>query len=115
VLVLGLTFKENVPDLRNTKAVDLISALKTQGHDVDVHDALADAGEAERFFGLALLDELPGGRIYDCVVGAVSHDEYSAFDGETLARLVKPEGLIADLKGMWRDVALGPDVKRMEI
>ena len=115
VLVLGVAFKENVPDLRNTKAVDLIDALKSRGHDVDVHDSLGDADEAESFFGLALLDRFPEGPVYDCVVGAVSHGEYSAFDGDTLTALVKPGGLIVDLKGMWRDVVLGADIKRMEI
>ena len=114
VLVLGLTFKENVSDLRNTKAVDLINALKTHGHDVDVHDAKANAEEAERFFGLTLLGELAPDQAYDCVVGAVSHDDYAAFDGETLTALVKPGGLVVDLKGMWRDVALGADIKQME-
>ncbi len=115
VLVLGLAFKENVPDLRNTKAVELIDALKTHGHDVDVHDPKAAADEAESFFGLALLGQLPKGPVYDCVVGAVSHDEYAAFDGDALAALVKPGGLVVDLKGMWRDVELGADIKRMEI
>jgi UDP-N-acetyl-D-galactosamine dehydrogenase len=113
VLVLGLTFKENVPDLRNTKVVDLINALAAQGHVVDVHDARANAEEAQEFFGITLLGDLAGCRDYDCVIGAVSHDEYTAFDGGVLATLVKPEGLIVDLKGMWRDVALG--VERLEI
>lgn len=115
VLVLGVTFKENVPDLRNTKVVDLINTLAAQGHTVDVHDALVVDGEAERFFGLALLAQLPKDQAYDCVVGAVSHDEYAAFDGDALAALVKPGGLIVDLKGMWRDVALGADLQRLEI
>jgi UDP-N-acetyl-D-galactosamine dehydrogenase len=113
VLVLGLTFKENVPDLRNTKIVDLINALATQGHAVDVHDARANVEEAQEFFGITLLDDLADCRDYDCVIGAVSHDEYAAFDGDILAAMVKPEGLIVDLKGMWRNVVLG--VERLEI
>ena len=113
ILVLGLTFKENVPDLRNTKAVDLINALKSQGHDVDVHDAIADGDEADRLFGLKLLDQLDGA--YDCVVGAVPHDEYAAFTRDALAAMVSSGGLIVDLKGMWRSLDLGPDIKRMEI
>ncbi|MBT3305293.1 MAG: nucleotide sugar dehydrogenase, partial [Alphaproteobacteria bacterium] len=115
ILVLGLTFKENVPDLRNTKVVDLISALKAQGHDVDVHDAIADATEAERLFGLTLLDGLDGSEPYDSVIGAVCHDDYAAFSNDTLTLMVKPDGLIVDLKGMWRALDLGSDVKRMEI
>ena len=74
----------------------------------------ANAEEAERFFGLTLLGELAPDQAYDCVVGAVSHDDYAAFDGETLTALVKPGGLVVDLKGMWRDVALGADIKQME-
>ncbi len=115
VLVLGLTFKENVPDLRNTKAVDMVKALKDMGHEVDVHDALANPEEAEDFYGIKLLENLENARAYDCVVGAVSHDDYIQFKPETLVSLVKPDGLIIDLKGMWRDVGLGPDVKRREI
>jgi UDP-N-acetyl-D-galactosamine dehydrogenase len=115
VLVLGLTFKENVPDLRNTKAVEMIKALKDLGHEVDVHDALANPEEAESFYGIKLLESLENTRAYDCVVGAVPHDDYIQFRPETLTSLVKPDGLIIDLKGMWRDVRLGPDVKRLEI
>ncbi len=115
VLVLGLTFKENVPDLRNTKAVDLINTLKGQGHNVDVHDAMADPAEAEKFFGLKLLDRLGKDRAYDCVVGVVPHAVYIAFSGNTLTSLVRPGGLVIDLKGMWRHAHLGDDVTRKEI
>jgi len=115
VLMLGLTFKENVPDLRNTKVVDMVNALKDQGHEVDVHDAMADAEEAERFFGIKLLERLEKARTYDCVVGAVPHAVYIAFSANTLTSLIKPGGLIIDLKGMWRHANLNPDVKRLEI
>ena len=115
VLVLGLTFKENVPDLRNTKVVDLINTLKKQGHDVDVHDAMADPEEAEKIFGLKLLGRLAKNRTYDCIVGAVPHAVYIAFSGNTLTSLVRPGGLVIDLKGMWRQARLGEDVTRMEI
>ena len=115
VLVLGLTFKENVRDLRNTKAVDLINTLKKQGHDVDVHDAMADPEEVEKIFGLKLLGRLAKNRTYDCIVGAVPHAVYIAFSGNTLTSLVRPGGLVIDLKGMWRQARLGEDVTRMEI
>ncbi len=115
ILVLGLAFKENVPDLRNTKAVDLINALTDLGHKVDVHDAMADPGEAENLYGLKLSASLEKNQAYDCVIGAVPHDDYTAFDGDTLTSLVKPGGLIVDLKGMWRSASLGPDVRRLEI
>ena len=115
ILVLGLTFKENVPDLRNTKAIDMIKALRDLGHDVDVHDAMVDADEAENLYGVMLQGRLEKTRSYDCVVGAVSHAVYIAFSGNTLTSLVKPGGLIVDLKGMWRHAQLGADVRRVEI
>ncbi len=115
VLVLGLTFKENVPDLRNTKAADMIKALQAHGHHVDVHDAMADPEEAERFYGIKLLTRLEKNRAYDCLVGAVPHAVYIAFSGNTLTSLVKPGGMIVDLKGMWRHAHLAADVKRFEI
>ncbi len=115
VLMLGLTFKENVPDLRNTKVVDMVNALKHRGHEVDVHDAMADSEEAERFFGIKLLERLEKAKAYDCVVGAVPHAVYIAFSANTLTSLIKPGGLIIDLKGMWRHANLSADVKRLEI
>jgi UDP-N-acetyl-D-galactosamine dehydrogenase len=105
ILVLGLTFKENVPDLRNTKVVDVIAELKAKGHDVHVHDPCADPDEAMRAYGLTLLARFDDGD-YDCVVGAVPHRAYVAFSAETFAALVRPGGLVADIKGMWRDLAL---------
>ena len=115
VLMLGLTFKENVPDLRNTKVVDMVNALKDRGHEVDVHDAMADSEDAERFFGIKLLERLEKAKAYDCVVGAVPHAVYIAFSANTLTSLIKPGGLIIDLKGMWRHANLSADVRRLEI
>jgi UDP-N-acetyl-D-galactosamine dehydrogenase len=115
VLVLGLTFKENVPDLRNTKAVDMIEALRAKGHQVDVHDAMADPEEAELYYGIRLLPRLEKTRAYDCVVGVVPHAVYIAFSGNTITSLVRPGGIVVDLKGMWRHAHLGQDIKRHEI
>jgi UDP-N-acetyl-D-galactosamine dehydrogenase len=110
-LVLGLTFKENLPDLRNSKVVDLIEGLRTRGHAVDVHDPHADAAEAKASYGLALLSELPDGSAYDCLVGAVPHAAYRAF---SFAGIVKPGGLVADIKGLWRDIALPEGLRRWQ-
>ncbi len=110
-LVLGLTFKENLPDLRNSKVVDLIHGLQTRGHAVDVHDPHADAAEAKSSYGLSLLPALPNGAAYDCLVGAVPHAAYREF---TFAGVVKPGGLVADIKGMWRDVALPEGLRRWQ-
>lgn len=101
-LVLGLTFKENVPDLRNSKVADLVAGLQRRGIAVDVHDPLADAHEAQEFYGLTLaprLDDLAG---FDGLIGAVPHRLYTCFEPAVFARLVKPGGFVADIKGMWR-------------
>ncbi|WP_374300606.1 nucleotide sugar dehydrogenase [Ferrovibrio sp.] len=110
ILVLGLTFKEDVPDLRNSKVADLVNALTKLGHSVAIHDPLADAQEAEHEYGLMLsprLDQLAG---FDAVLAAVPHDPYRAIDDATLARLVVPGGLVADLKGIWRGRTLPKNV-----
>ena len=111
VLILGLTFKENVPDLRNSRVVDIISSLREMGHAVDVHDPHADPDDAQKFFGIELLASLDGGAGYDAVIGAVRHDEYGAFGAKALTGLLADGGLLADIKGMWRSVEL-PDAYR---
>ena len=115
VLVLGLTFKENVPDLRNSGVMDVIAGLARRGHEVDVHDPLADADEARRLYGVELkggLEELGG---YACLVGAVAHDAYRAFTTATFSGLVQPGGLIADIKGMWRGTPLPEGMCRWQL
>lgn len=106
ILVLGLTFKENVPDLRNTKVTDIIEKLRARGHDVAVHDPMADVEEARRHYGLELSASLDGLGGFDCVLGAVSHSAYVRFASADFARLLKPNGLLADTKGMWRNTVL---------
>lgn len=102
-LVLGLTFKENVPDLRNSKVADLVRALSSLGHDVTVHDPLADAAEAVHEYRITL-DDGALDRRYDTVVLAVPHAAYLD-RGDGLAKLVAPGGLFADLKNGVPDFA----------
>jgi UDP-N-acetyl-D-glucosamine/UDP-N-acetyl-D-galactosamine dehydrogenase len=97
VLMLGLTFKENVPDLRNSKVVDVIRHLETLGHSVTVHDPLADSDEATHEYGISLSSDALEKR-YDIVVGAVAHDAYRSLDPSAFAN---EAGLIADLKRIW--------------
>ncbi len=111
LLVLGLTFKENVPDLRNSKVVDMIARLRALGHTVQVHDACADAAEARHEYGETLLPSLDGASGYDCVVGAVPHAAYVNLDAARLAALLKTGGLVADAKGMWRGLAPSPSFR----
>ena len=103
-LVLGLTFKENVPDLRNSRSADLIGRLEELGHRVSVADPHADHQEVRAEFGRE--PEEVDGRAFDLVVGAVKHEEYRCLDGERLAALLMPGGTLADIKAMWRDHAL---------
>ncbi|MFN3287252.1 MAG: nucleotide sugar dehydrogenase [Sphingomonadaceae bacterium] len=114
VLVLGLTFKEDVPDLRNSKVADLIARLRWIGHDVTVHDPLADPAEAAHEYGLAL-DPQALGRRYDAVVGAVSHAAYRGMSAAEVAGLVREGGLVADVKGMWRGLDLPPGLRRWSL
>lgn len=106
VLVLGITFKEDVPDLRNTRVVDVIARLARRGFQVDVHDAMADPAEAAAEYGVDLMAALPETGAYAAVVGAVAHAAYRDFDPARLAALTVPGGLVADIKGMWRGLDL---------
>jgi len=115
ILVLGLTFKENVPDLRNSKVIDVIRGLAEWGHHVDVHDAYADPDEAKREYGVRLLSSLDGLSGYDCVIGAVPHRVYTAFDAARLQNLLAAQGLLVDIKGMWRNIALPPEIGRFQL
>ncbi|URD61327.1 nucleotide sugar dehydrogenase [Sphingomonas sp. KRR8] len=105
VLVLGLTFKENVPDLRNSRVIDIVRRLDWLGHSVDVADPLADPAEAAKEYGLTLVD--PGARRYAMVVGAVPHAAYRQWDAERLSALLEPGGVVADIKRVWDRQQLG--------
>jgi UDP-N-acetyl-D-galactosamine dehydrogenase len=109
-LVLGLTFKENVPDLRNSRTFDLVRRLQWLGYDVEVADPIAPAEEIEREHGFKVTQ--PNGRRYDLVVGAVAHRDYRELPDKELTSLVAPGGTLADLKGMWRDRQLDPALDR---
>jgi UDP-N-acetyl-D-galactosamine dehydrogenase len=109
-LVLGATFKENVPDLRNSRSFDVVRRLTWLGYQVDVADPLASPEEIAHEHGLELTN--PEGRKYDLVVGAVAHGEYREMSDADLAALVAPGGTLADLKGMWRDRSLDPAIDR---
>ena len=100
VLVLGLTFKENCPDLRNTRVVDVVSELREYGIDVDVHDPWADPAEAKHEYGLELVAELEAGA-YDGVILAVAHDAYRDMGCTTLRASGTAAHLFFDLKNVF--------------
>ena len=115
ILVLGLTFKEDVPDLRNTKVVDIVRGLEDHGHRVRIHDPMADAAEAREYYGVDLLTDLDSARGFDCMIAAVAHRGYRAFTAAAFSRLVRPGGLVADVKGIWRDVPLPDGLRRWQL
>ena len=109
-LVMGLTFKENVPDLRNSRSADIVRRLDALGYDVALTDPVANVAEAERDYDRAPI--ALNGDSYDLVVAAVAHDEYREIDDVQLIALVAPGGTLADLKGIWRERTLPASVDR---
>jgi UDP-N-acetyl-D-galactosamine dehydrogenase len=97
VAVLGLTFKEDCPDLRNSRVIDIIRELESYGVEVSVHDPLADAGEAMHEYGVALKawDELPQA---DALVLAVAHGAFRRQPLDGLLAKLRPGGLVVDVK-----------------
>ncbi len=111
ILVLGLTFKENGPDLRNSKVADLVADLSASGHHVEVHDPRADADEARALYGIDLHQSLDGCRDFDAVIGAVGHREYQQLGKASLLAMSAPDGVFADLKGIWRADDFQPPIR----
>ncbi len=102
VIVLGLTFKENCPDLRNSKVADVVRELREYGCDVLVHDPIAKPEEARHEYGIELTswEMLP--EHADAIVAAVSHKEYLAAPLEDILAKLKPNGLFVDVKSSYR-------------
>jgi UDP-N-acetyl-D-galactosamine dehydrogenase len=97
VLVLGLAFKENCPDVRNTRVVDIVAELRSYNAQVDVHDPWVNADEARHEYGLDLVAEPQNGQ-YDAVILAVAHREFTARGADGIRALGKPGAVIFDVK-----------------
>ncbi len=97
VLVMGLTFKENCPDLRNTRVVDIIAELKDYNCQVEVFDPWAAADEALNEYGLCTIPELHAGT-YDAIVLAVAHEQFKGMGASVIRALGKPSSVLYDLK-----------------
>ena len=109
VLVMGLTFKENVEDIRNTKVVDVIKELESFNVEVDVVDPYAKREEALSEYGISLLDK-PSEDAYHAVILAVNHTEYTSLTENDFAKLLKGgEGVFVDVKGIFRDKIINLD------
>ncbi len=97
ILILGLAFKENCPDLRNTRVVDIVAELRSYNANVHIHDPWVSAHEAQEEYGLTLVDE-PEAGTYDAVILAVSHKQFIALGADGIRRFGKPDAVLFDVK-----------------
>jgi UDP-N-acetyl-D-galactosamine dehydrogenase len=102
VLVMGATFKENVSDIRNSKVADVVKELKSFSLNVDITDPHASSQELNHEYGFELTDIV--GNNYDAIIVAVPHAGYKDYDDAYFASVTKPDALIFDLKGTYRNI-----------
>jgi UDP-N-acetyl-D-galactosamine dehydrogenase len=100
-LILGFTFKENCPDLRNTRVVDLVAEFESYGVEVDIHDPWADAEEAKHEYGISVMHQLPKSGDYQVMVLAVAHDQYRDMGIQALRALGIKDAVVYDIKGLF--------------
>ncbi|MDX9750235.1 MAG: nucleotide sugar dehydrogenase [Flavobacteriales bacterium] len=105
VLVMGATFKENVTDIRNSKVADVVKELKSFSCTVDVTDPHAESTEVKHEYGYELAQEMKGP--YDAIIVAVNHSEYTGKDEAWFKAMLKPKGVLVDLKGVFRGKVKG--------
>ena len=102
-LILGITFKENCPDVRNTRVMDIYNELVNFGLKVDIYDPWANAAEVKREYGVAIMNEPDNSIIYNAVIVAVAHNEFLNFDYQ---RIKDSNGVVFDTKAFLdRDLA----------
>ncbi|MEO6359938.1 MAG: nucleotide sugar dehydrogenase [Sphingomicrobium sp.] len=108
--ILGFTFKENVPDIRNSKVVDILNELRAFGLGPIVHDPLADPASIRETYGveLASIDEFSD---LDALILAVPHEAYTALSGEQLSAMIAPDGIFVDIKSVKKPADMRPDLK----
>ena len=99
ILVMGITFKENVSDIRNSKVTDLVKELQDYSIHVDITDPHASSAELKHEYGLELVDSY--GADYDCVVVAVNHKEYAVLDEDYYKSITTEPGILIDIKGIY--------------
>lgn len=100
ILILGLTFKENCPDLRNTRVTDIIDEFKSYGSNVDVYDPWANSKEAENEYGINMLKNIDSST-YDAVILAVSHNEFIEMGAEKIRSFGKQSSIFFDVKSIF--------------
>jgi len=97
ILIMGLTFKENCPDLRNTRVIDIIHELKNYNANVHVYDPWADPVEAQHEYGLALINQ-PQANTYDAIILCVGHEQFRALGADAIRTLGKTNHVLFDVK-----------------
>jgi len=101
ILVMGLTFKENCPDLRNSKVFDVINQLKSYNVQVDIHDPWVDPEEAKSFYDIDLVDITDIKNSYDSVIVAIGHNQFIEMGAENIRKLCKTNSVLFDLKSIF--------------
>jgi UDP-N-acetyl-D-galactosamine dehydrogenase len=101
VLLMGLTFKEDCPDIRNTKAIDIYHALKAYSIDVDVYEPWADADEVQHEYGIACLDKEPVKGVYDAIIVAVGHSQFLDLGASGVRQYGKADMVLYDVKSLF--------------
>jgi UDP-N-acetyl-D-galactosamine dehydrogenase len=107
--ILGFTFKENVPDIRNSKVVDVYNELVAFGVEPMVHDPVADPKTVERAYGVKLCDlsELTD---LSAMIIAVAHDAYASLGGDGISKMLAPDGIVVDVRSKVDPASLRPDL-----
>ena len=98
--ILGFTFKENCPDTRNTKIIDIVNELKEYGINPMISDPVADAEEAKILYGVELISENQMKQL-DALILAVAHDIFTTMNLEKIEKMIKKEKVIIDIKGIY--------------
>ena len=101
ILVMGLTFKENCPDLRNTRVIDVIAELQAMSAEVDVWDPWVDPAEAERTYGVTMLAETPQSGVYDAIILAVAHGVFVDLGPAAIRAFGTPHAVLFDVKSVF--------------
>ncbi|MFK8075896.1 MAG: Vi polysaccharide biosynthesis UDP-N-acetylglucosamine C-6 dehydrogenase TviB [Granulosicoccus sp.] len=99
ILILGLAFKENCPDLRNTRVVDIVSELQNYHANVDIYDPWIDTDEAQREYGISTISA-PEKNYYDAIILAVAHEEFVSMGVDAIRQLGKTENVLYDIKSI---------------
>ena len=98
ILIMGFTFKDNCPDIRNTKIINLIKNLENYGANVEVYDPVADKEDVKKEYSLDLKNSFPSQRLYAAIIGAVSHTEFRKYKVEKYNSILIENGFCMDFK-----------------